>query len=115
MFCHNVSVEISIIPTKPSIHFGSDIKLIENARCTLEILVISRHPRVKFSPIDRGHTIVAILQKEENKLLDNLLVMISPHTQSFHAAHIGYTRCGYTGHFYRGKLSFYHGKLYLVV
>ena len=24
-------------------------------------------------------------------------------------------RCGYTGHFYRGKLPFYHGKLYLVV
>ena len=24
-------------------------------------------------------------------------------------------RCGYTGHFYRGKLPFYHGKLYLAV
>ena len=27
----------------------------------------------------------------------------------------GIIRCGYTGHFYRGKLPFYHGKLYLVV
>ena len=26
-----------------------------------------------------------------------------------------YIMCGYTGHFYRGKLPFYHRKLYLVV
>ena len=26
-----------------------------------------------------------------------------------------YIRCAYTGHFYRGKLLFYHGKLYLEV
>ena len=26
-----------------------------------------------------------------------------------------YIRCGYTEHFYRGKLLFFHGKLYLEV
>ena len=55
-------------------------------------------------------------------MLANSVTLVSPsrthaRTYEFTCEFISkcYIRCGYTGHFYRGKLPFYHGKLYLAV